>query len=129
MKLLEFFSVSKLDDEHSNRQDNEPKIDKERMFDDLYWFILDHDSLHKTYFLPIARKIDAKRKSKGFDKSTYIKKFLPMINKGCMLFYKEKSLEGDPKDIFSKSLRKDLCHRILNQSYDDICRGEYKIEL
>ena len=52
-----------------------------------------------------------------------------MINKGCMLFYKEKSLEGDPKDIFSKSLRKDLCHRMLDQSYDDICRGEYKIEV
>lgn len=129
MKLLEFFNPHKSDVTEKQNNSSDPKIDKERLFDDLYWFILDHDGLHKEYFIPLAKEIDRKRKSKEFDKSDYIKKFLPMINKGCLLFYKEKSMNQDPKDIFTKQLRKDLCHRLLDQSYEDICKGEYKIEL
>jgi hypothetical protein len=132
MKLYEFFGVptyEKAGEETDPRDDlnGVSKIEQEKIADDLYWYILDHDQLHKEEFLPLAREIKAKQKDKSFDHGDYIQKWLPMVNKGCMLFYKEMKMEKDPKDIFTKEMRRALCHRLADQHHNDIAKDEYNL--
>lgn len=131
MKLYEFFGGSnysinktKEDQTHSSITTQE---DREKLVDDTYWFILDDDQLHKEFLLPLARKISDLKKSKKFDKEKFLKEWLPMVNKGCMKFYKEKQMIEDPKDIFTKQVRKDLCQRLCDQTCEDVDNNEYKL--
>jgi len=130
MKLMEFFGRKDLDlHGKSNDEDlvNQNKVSKDELSDTLYWFILDHDKLHKECFMPVAREIYINHKKKGFNKENYVKKWMPMVNKGCLEFYKHQKLKGAPNDIFTKEIRKDICHRLSEQHYEDIVKGEYKL--
>lgn len=133
MNLYEFFGVptyeeNKDDPKSRDRLDSRKQQDEEKLENDLYWFILDDDQLHKEYFIPLAHEINKKIKSKDFDRSEYIKRWAPMINKGCMKFYDQQEMTEHPKDIFSKDLRKSLCQRISDQSITDIEKGEYNLD-
>jgi len=99
----------------------------QQLADDLYWFILDHDELHKTHFMPLAKEISQLQKSKKFDHGKYIKKWMPMVKAGCLKFYKQQKMEGHPNDIFTKKMRKDLCYRLADQHHRDIEKNEYTL--
>jgi hypothetical protein len=124
MKLLEFFNpnASSNKDESSGKT----KHTDEKLSDELYWYILDHDRLHKEFFIPIAKEISEKIKQPNFDRVSAAKKFLPMINNACMDYYRENGMTEDPKDVFTKEMRQGLCQRLADQSYDDIEKGEYQ---
>jgi len=99
--------------------------DDQNVADDLFWFIIDHDKLHKEYFFPIAAKI-AKNKD-NYDRSEMVKEFLPMVLKGCREFYEHKKLKGKLGKLFSKELRQDMCERLLDHYREDIVKGKYKV--
>lgn len=128
MKLYEFFGG--FDNSHKDTRDEltgKTKKDDEKMADELFWFILDDDQLHKECFLPLAKEINSHQKEESFDHSKYIKKWLPMVNKGCMKFYKKHEMTEDPRDVFPIELRKSVCNRLADQHHKDIEAGEYKL--
>jgi hypothetical protein len=99
----------------------------QKLSDDLFWFILDHDKLHKEHFMPLAKKVSELQKNNKFDHGNFVKEWMPMVKKGCLEFYKQQKMEGHPADIFTKQLRKDLCYRLADQHHNDIEKGEYKL--
>jgi hypothetical protein len=133
MKLYEFFGGPAYGSNKKDKKDPRDELagrtshDDEKMADDLYWYILDHDSLHKEHFLPLAREISQKMKNKSFDHEKYTKKWMPMVEKACMEFYKKNKMTRDPKDIFPLEMRQGLCQRLADQHHRDIESGEYKL--
>jgi hypothetical protein len=133
MKLYEFFGVPTNEKSEKDQVDPRDELsgvtqaDKDKLVDDVYWYILDHDQLHKDHFIPLAREIAEKQKSKSFDHGKYVSKWMPLVNKGCMEFYKEMKMTRDPKDIFPSDMRKALCHRLADQHHKDIEKEEYKL--
>ena len=111
--------------------DIEKEMSKERgdngIGNDLFWFIIDHDKVHKDHFHDIAKKIHRQHKSKSVNKEEIVKDFLPMVKKGCMEFYTHHKLPGRPGNHFDKELIKDLCERLFDHYKDDIIHGKYKI--
>lgn len=133
MKLYEFFGVPTYEDDKNkenprDQYDSRKQEDNEKLENDLYWFILDDDELHKECFIPTARRLNEKMKSKDFDRSKHVKDWVPMVNKGCMKYYKKQQMTEDPKDVFTKEMRKSLCQRLHDQSVNDIEQGEYKLD-
>lgn len=132
MKLYEFFGGSNYSINKPKEDQTDSSIktqeDREKLVDDVYWYLLDDDQLHKEFFLPTARKILILKKSKTFDKEKFLTEWLPMVNKGCMKFYKENEMTEDPKDIFTKEIRKDLCQRLCDQACEDIDNNEYTLD-
>jgi hypothetical protein len=63
MLLKEFFGKA-ID---INKQMNKSR-DDEGVGNDLFWFIIDHDRLHKDHFHPLAKKIHAAHKNNKLDK-------------------------------------------------------------
>lgn len=132
MKLFEFFG--KIDHDIENTDDqNRIGINKEeeaKLADDVFWFILDDDDLHKQYFMPIARKL-----KKIYDSESKLddihdwKSWAKMVNNGCMKYYQEHALKDDPNDIFDKKFRMELCKKLTNHYHDDIIKGEYNLGL
>lgn len=129
MKLYEFFGVPTYEENKDSRDDLTGKTadQEEKLADEIYWFILDDDDLHKEHFIPLAKEINEKISSPNFDRKSYVKKWLPMVNKGCMKFYKKNEMTEDPKDAFTVEMRKGLCERLAEQFFDDIEKGEYKL--
>jgi hypothetical protein len=101
--------------------------DREQLSELMFWYILDNDQLHKQFFIPLARGAYIKTHSERFDQQEFCDSFMPMIKKGCMMYYHENQLEGHPKDIFTKNMRQSLCQRIAEYTYDDIAKGEYNL--
>jgi hypothetical protein len=97
------------------------------MHDDLFWYILDHDKLHKDYALPIAKKMKQQSMKEELDKEQCIKEFLPMVNKGCMEYYHHKKLTGRPEKTFTEELRKELCEKLFNHFREDVVKDKYKL--
>jgi hypothetical protein len=120
MKLYEFFG-SNLD-----MKKHDPTVmdreAKEQMLNDIFYYMIDHDDLHKKQFIDIAREI---HKNPAKEHSPKI--WIPLINKACIEFYKEMKMEGNPKDLFSKDLRKELCHKAADHYHKDIMMGEYNL--
>lgn len=104
---------------------NEKDKDKENL--DLFYYILDHDKLHKDYFFPIAKKIKETHHKKNINKEEYVKKFMPMVNKGCMEYYKHKNLNGKIGKLFPKSLREELCEKLFDHYFEDVLKDRYQI--
>lgn len=129
MKLYEFFGGRAHDTDTDPRDDlsGKTKIEQEKLSDDLYWFILDDDELHKEYFMPLARELAERMKDKSFDNSTFTKKWMPLVNKGCLKFYKKTEMTEDPKDVFSKDIRKALCQRFAEEHHNNIQQGDFKL--
>jgi hypothetical protein len=119
MLLKEFFGKGVDIDKqiNKNRDDN--------MNNELFWFIIDHDRLHKDYFHPIAVKLHKALKSKDSDKEVLIKEFLPMVEKGCREFYEYNKMPGHFEDNFDKELMKEMCERLYDHYKDDISNGNH----
>jgi hypothetical protein len=129
MKLYEFFG-GRSNDTDSNPSDDlsgKTKVEQEKLSDELYWFILDDDELHKKHFIPVARELAKRMKDESFDHSTFTSKWMPMINKGCLKFYKKNEMTEDPKDVFPKELRKALCQRFADEHHKDIQKGDFRL--
>ena len=122
MKLMEFFGKSV----DVTKQQGEDKDDKE-MRDELFWFILDHDLLHKDFFHPIAIKIKKANSDGEIDKEEICNAFMPMVKKGCLEFYQHKKLKGKIAELFNKDLREDLCERLFDHYREDVVTGKYKL--
>ena len=122
MLLNEFFGKT-ID---INKEMSKNSDDKE-MHDDLFWYILDHDKMHKDYFLPLAKKMKQRSMKKELDKEQCIKEFLPMVNKGCMEYYHHKKLTGRPEKTFTEELRKEICEKLFNHFREDVDKDTYKL--
>jgi hypothetical protein len=84
---------------------------------DVFWFILDHDRIHKDYGLPIIKQL---KKDKNLSDEDVVKVFLPLVNKGCKEYYVKNDMSGHLKQLFPKSLRAELCNQIYNHYCDNI---------
>ena len=96
--------------------------------DDLYWFILDHNKLHKDHFYPVARKIKSGLKKNKVKKDECDMELKPMVEKGCMEYYQARKLSGKPAKLFPKELRDDMCNRLYDHYHEHIKKGDYKID-
>ena len=120
MLLKEFFSKPLEITTPNKRQDkNDPKMD-----DDLFWYILDHDKLHKDYFFPIAQKL---KNMKECNDDMIYEMFMPMIMKGCQEYYADKKLDGRLSKKFPLDMREDLCKRLYDHYITDIKKDKYKL--
>lgn len=129
MKLYEFFSVPQSNDgkDPGDRVWGKTADEEEKLADEVYWFILDDDHLHKECFMPLAQEISKKMKDKTFDRGEFTKKWLPMVNKGCLKFYKKNEMTEDPKDVFTKEMRKGICQRFADEHHHAIEKGDFKL--
>ena len=127
MKLFEFFGQLNFKKDHDDDKFSLSREEEESLEDSLFWYILEDDELHKKHFMPIAKKLKAKYDNHNDDSSKDWKEWLPMVNKGCIKYYKAHDVMGDPRDTFNKKLRKDLCKRIENHYRNDILNNEYNL--
>lgn len=127
MKLYEFFGNIKHDTNPNADSDTFKKEEEKALADQLFWFIIDNDKLHKEEFLPLAKKIKAAAKADKKESGHDWKLWMPMVKKGCEEFYKRHDVQGHPNDVFNKEFREDLCKRLADHSHKDIVKGEYKI--
>ena len=125
MKLYEFFGNINQDKEQDPH--GLGKEEQQELSDQMFWYILDHDELHKKHFMPTAKKIKKTHEKDNKSGHHEWKLWLPMVNKGCMHFYKENHIKGDPKETFNKKFRIDLCKRLVDHFHKDIIKGEYKL--
>lgn len=105
--------------------DHVSKMDEERLTTTLYEFIIDDDLLHKDFFIPLAREINAE--GDKVNREELPRRFMPMINKGCSLFYDAHGLKGLEEKILTKKMRAAVCQRIAEKSVEDILKGEYQL--
>jgi hypothetical protein len=120
MLLNEFFGAA-IDTTKQLKRDRE----ESNQGDELFWYIIDHDRLHKDYFFPIAQHIH--KNKKNLDREAICKEFMPMVVKGCKEFYKHNDLKGNMSKMFTEELRNDLCERLYDHYKEDILKGRYKL--
>jgi predicted transcriptional regulator len=119
MLLNEFFGKSiKTTNLVDNNSDSSVKLD------DLFWYIVDHNKLHKDYFFPIAKQI---KKLKEITPEMIIELYMPMVKKGCKEYYESNKMQGKLGKLFTKEMREELCHRLHDHFYDDVTKGQYKL--
>jgi len=129
MKLFEFFSVPSVKEYEEKKHDN-PESDNERaqLAEELFWYILDHDDLHKKHFIPAAQKISQEyKKNKKLDKSKYQECWMPMVREACLKFHEKNKIRGNPKKVFDKEMCEHLCKLLADRYIEDIKKGEYKL--
>lgn len=130
MKLYEFFGTMSFDQNSDKDKDplNHNREQEVELANDIFNFILDDDDLHKKFFMPVAKKILlAKNDKDPSTNSNDWKLWIPMVNAGCMNYYKQKDLKKHPKDVFTKELRKDLSKQLVNYFHEDIIKGKYNL--
>lgn len=130
MKLNEFFGNIKHNVEDREKPDSLSPSSEEsqELADKVFWCILDDNELFKKRFMPLAKKLKKIYDSKSKEDDTHDwKLWIPMVNEGCLKYYKEHSIKGDPRDTFNKEFRKDLAKRLADHYHDDIMKGEYKL--
>jgi hypothetical protein len=98
-----------------------------KISDDAFWYIVDHDRLHKDHFHTLAPKIKKAHKEGRADKEKLVKDFLPMVNKGCMEFYNKHKMTGKLGKLFPKEMREDMCERLYDHYCEDILKDRYTI--
>lgn len=126
MKLYEFFGtwnaktpldpLNPMDKNHDGEVTNE---EKDGFKNDLFFYILDNDDIHKKQFYEVTEQIYA-------DKEIPESVWMPMVNRGCLEFYREKNLRDDPKDLFTKEFREDICQMLDTHFRKDVIKGEYR---
>lgn len=119
MILKEFFGRS-IGPKSSNRKDQQ----EEKLDNDLFWYIIDHDKLHKDYFFPIAKKL---KKLKECTPEQVLEMFMPMVEKGCKEYYEYKEMKGKLGKEFPKDLREELCKRLYDHYREDIEKDKYNL--
>lgn len=122
MLLKEFFgkAIDPIKDLQKGRDDK-------NISDELFWYIIDHDKLHKDFFHPLASKIKKANEDGNVDKEEQIDAFMPMVKKGCKEFYAHKKMQGKLGKIFSEELRDDMCERLYDHYREDVIKDKYKI--
>lgn len=120
MILKEFFS--KPLDIAANQKTRDQKDSVKS--DDLFWYIIDHDKLHKDYFFPIAQKV---KKLKECGPEQIIELYMPMVKKGCKEYYEYKKLNGKLGKLFPKDMREELCHKLHDHFADDVKNEKYNL--
>ena len=128
MKLNEFFNVpvdkkQKYDPHHAGISAEE----KQKMADEVFWFIVDHDDLHKEYVMPFVQDMKAQVTSPNFNRDRFTKMWAPMVAKGCQLFHKKHKLKKDPKDLFDKEMKDGLYKALTDRFIKDIQDDEYHV--
>jgi len=118
MKLYEFFNQPIKISKRGQDTDNDKRTDE------LFWYIIDHDKLHKDYFFPIANKL---KKLKECKPEQVLEIYMPMVIKGCKEFYHDKELKGKLGKEFPKEMREDMCHRLHDHYAEDIKKDKYKL--
>lgn len=118
MKLVEFFNKAIDVDKIATGRDTD------KLSDDLFWYILDHDKLHKDYFFPIAQKL---KKLKECTPEMVLELYMPMVLKGCKEYYHDKELKGKLGKEFPEEMREELCKRLHDHYFDDIQKDKYKL--
>lgn len=128
MKLYEFFNIPidplKKPDPHFDHISAE---EKEKLANEVFWFILDNDSLHKEYVLPEIQELKKVIDSPNFNRDKFSKKWEPMVAKGCNQYYKKEKLKKSPNDLFDSELKTDLCKKLTDRFIDDIKDDAYNI--
>lgn len=105
-------------------QDSKSK-EQTRNFDDhLFYYILDHDRLHKDYFFEIAKKLRSRNEC---SETMIYEMFMPMVVKGCKEYYHNQKMEGRMADKFPKEMRQGLCKKLYDHFHDDIRTNKYRI--
>ena len=127
MKLYEFFGNINRDQDPDGEKSHQNKEQEQELSDQIFWYILDHDDLHKKHFLPLAKDIKGQHKEGASDEGHDWKLWMPMVKEGCVEFYKDHDVPGDPQEVFNKDLRVDVCKRLADHHHKDIIKGEYKI--
>ena len=128
MKLYEFFSVPSLSDDDKKDHSKDHGDEREKLANDVYWYILDNDHLHKKHFFPIAQEIYAQvKENKDLDRKKYTDCWMPMVKEGALMFYKHQHLQGNPSKIFDKEMCEHICKRIAEQHIKDIAEGQYEL--
>jgi hypothetical protein len=122
MLLVEFFGKPINIDKELRKNRNNDTDNNE-----LFWYIIDHDKLHKDHFHKLAPKIHHGHKNNNLDKESIIKDFMPMAKKGCMEFYHKNKLPGHFEDNFDKDFMEDLCERLFDHYSEDIKKNHYKL--
>lgn len=128
MNLFEFFGSFDIDN-NNNKSNDSTKLSREeeqQLADQVFWFILDDDGLHKKYFLPIAREIRKNHNDNTGDRHDW-KSWIPMVNSACARYFKEHNVKGNPKDVFNKMFRKNLCKKLCDHYHIDIVKGVYNL--
>lgn len=125
MKLYEFFGSVSYDENQDNKKQDDimSKEEENDLADEIFWYIIDNDDLHKKYFMPIARQI----KKSDNDQAHDWKLWKHMVLAGCKKYYEEHEVPGNPKEVFNKKFRIDLCKRLTEHYHDDIMNDEYNL--
>ena len=118
MKLYEFFSKPMEVRQVGKEQTTD------NMKDELYWYILDHDRLHKDYFFPIAKKLKGLKECSD---TMVLELFMPMVIKGCKEYYKKHHMEGKLGKRFPEELREEICRRLHDHFFTDVKTDKYKL--
>jgi len=113
MKLFEFFNVPKQEKSRVDNQGNQP--DDQELTDQLFWFIIDNDELHKRHVLPFVKNYRQQIMNKKYSRDKFKKYLVPMIDRGCDLFLKDKKLTKNPSKLFNNELRDSICSRVLDE--------------
>lgn len=121
MKLLEFFGKTTIANKSSEKHNNDFSNDE------LFWFIVDNDSLHKKHFFPIAKKIKESHHTNKKDRPNFVAEFMPMVKQGCLEFYAKEKMIGKPAKLFPKDLREEMCQRLYDHYYEDVIKGQYNL--
>lgn len=122
MLLNEFFGRLKINTGGKPSKDDEKKLKEEGMLEDVFEFIINDDALHKNVFFPIAEQM-----GNSPTKEHKPEEWMPLANKGCMKFYNKLNLKENPKELFTKKFREDLCSRLAEHYNGDILKGIYKL--
>lgn len=121
MKLFEFFGRTDVKTKDLERDSRKQDLDN------LYYYILEHDKLHKDYFIPLAQKIKKESKLKTPNKAAQIKEFMPMVEKGCKEYYIKNKVPGKFESVFTKDIKEELCEKLYDYYYEDVIKDNYKL--
>jgi DNA-binding transcriptional regulator YhcF (GntR family) len=129
MKLYEFFNVPVEQHEKENKSFHKAKSqeEKQKMADEVFWFILDHDALHKEHVIPSVRELAGQTMNPDFNRSKFAKQWIPMVSKGCTMFHKKNKMTQDPRDVFDDEFKDSLCKRFAEKFIKEINDKEYYI--
>jgi hypothetical protein len=122
MLLNEFFGSYNFKHSKSASHDEELKLKNEALCNDVLEYILNNDNLHKTSFFSIAEKV-----VREATKEHKTDLWMPLAEKGCLEFYKFSEMKEDPRKVFSKEFREDLCDRLAEHYQSDILKGVYNL--
>lgn len=101
--------------------------DDKNLGDELFWYIVDHDRIHKDYVIPLAKMIKRNHEKDTMDKEKLVNEFMPMVKKGCAEFYQHKKMTENPDKVFTKEIRKELCEKLFDHYREDIVKDAYQV--